>query len=492
MLKITEGASFVSQIHRKPVAVSRFHFGNGAKPRHTEDLSSTLPVLKIFSNSTAKQSYLQERAVPKRLIQSKSSNINATSKEVEIVPSKLSKQEHFSSTAKPSISFSTVFQSLQSLSKIADEHYSRADDANSTPGPRPFSKKELLFAFSLLGLLFPSSSDNESDQRKRTSFPETVRSSSSSTSISTMRKLRGVIFSKLSLGILGSIASMMLTMLLGFMYFHRRRIYFPSKKVFATPADYGLSVYEDVDLTTRDGLKIYGWFIKRREQSHEAPTILYLHGTLYSDGDGENMSHHLENVSQLIQALDCNVFMLDYRGYGKSQGYPTEKGVSSDAQAALDFLNARRDIDRRKIFIYGVGLGGAVAINLLRDNPEKVRGLIVENTFTSVADVMKVLYPSYFRLSFLVRDKWQNAEKLKSTVGDFPALFVSGQATLATRSMMEDLFEVCKSSKKEIARIPNGDHKDTWIQKDYLEHLKSFFERALKTERAESAMESTS
>ena len=81
-----------------------------------------------------------------------------------------------------------------------------------------------------------------------------------------------------------------------------------------------------------------------------------------------------------------------YRGYGDSEGTPSEEGLKLDAEATLEYALSRGDINKDKIIIFGISLGGAVAIQLCMGN-SKVQGMIVENTFTSIADMVDHLMP---------------------------------------------------------------------------------------------------
>ena len=90
----------------------------------------------------------------------------------------------------------------------------------------------------------------------------------------------------------------------------------------------------------------------------QVPTVLYLHG------NAGNIGHRLVNVQGLYNSIGCNVALLEYRGYGRSEGTPSEEGICMDAQAALDFLLTRSDINTEKILVFGRSLGGAVAIDL--------------------------------------------------------------------------------------------------------------------------------
>nr|GMD41151.1 alpha/beta hydrolase domain-containing protein WAV2 [Ipomoea batatas] len=127
-------------------------------------------------------------------------------------------------------------------------------------------------------------------------------------------------------------------------------------------------------------------------------------------------------IRKLLRKLHCNVFMLSYRGYGASDGYPSQHGITKDAQAAIDHLIQRTDIDTSRIVVFGRSLGGAVGAVLAKNNPDKVSALILENTFTSILDMAGILVPflKWFiggsdskglkLLNFLVRSPWNTID----------------------------------------------------------------------------------
>lgn len=108
-----------------------------------------------------------------------------------------------------------------------------------------------------------------------------------------------------------------------------------------------------------------------------------------------------------------------YRGYGLSQGRPNEAGLTQDAQAALAALRARTDVDASRIVLFGRSLGGAVALRLAVDHQDAIQGLILENTFTSVEDMVSRVVPPLGSLigtgrplNFLVTNKWYNIKQV--------------------------------------------------------------------------------
>jgi alpha/beta superfamily hydrolase len=116
--------------------------------------------------------------------------------------------------------------------------------------------------------------------------------------------------------------------------------------------------YEDVEITTKDKKTVHGWLIKRRE-ARACPTIIHFHGNAC------NVSHMLYDALGMFQKVKANIMLLDYRGYGQSEGSPSQAGLVMDAEAALDYLLLRRDVvDPDQVFLFGRSLGGAVAMEL--------------------------------------------------------------------------------------------------------------------------------
>jgi fermentation-respiration switch protein FrsA (DUF1100 family) len=158
-----------------------------------------------------------------------------------------------------------------------------------------------------------------------------------------------------------------------------RMLYFPTSQIEATPRDIGLD-YEDVTFAAADGVRLHGWYVP-------APagraTLLFMHG------NAGNISHRLDSI-RLFHGMSLDVFIFDYRGYGRSGGRPDERGTYLDARAAWDTLLAR-GTDPERIVVFGRSLGGAIAATLAAEVDPAV--LIVESTFTSAGDLAASLYP---------------------------------------------------------------------------------------------------
>lgn len=142
-----------------------------------------------------------------------------------------------------------------------------------------------------------------------------------------------------------------------------------------------MPVYENLMLETPDHEQLHAYLIKAPNPQHKRDvTMIMFHG------NAGNIGHRLPIAKVLSVDLGCNVLMLQYRGYGKSTGYPAEKGISIDAQTGLDYLRGREDLRKTKIVIYGQSIGGAVGIGLAAANKQKndIAGIMLENTFLSI------------------------------------------------------------------------------------------------------------
>ncbi|MEM7409882.1 MAG: alpha/beta fold hydrolase [Myxococcota bacterium] len=158
-----------------------------------------------------------------------------------------------------------------------------------------------------------------------------------------------------------------------------RVLFQPSPGVDITPEALGISA-ESLFLETRDGVRVHAFYLPGAPRRDRA--LLFLHG------NAGNASHRLPNAAQLAR-LGSDVLLLDYRGYGLSEGTPSEAGTAEDARAALAHLTTERGFAPERIVLFGRSLGGAVAVELAQDRP--LAGVILESTFTSVADMARTL-----------------------------------------------------------------------------------------------------
>ncbi len=166
-------------------------------------------------------------------------------------------------------------------------------------------------------------------------------------------------------------------------WFEHRQVYHPSRSLNATGRELGRPV-EDVWLTAEDGVRLHAWYFPAQESSPAKQHVwLLLHG------NAGNITHRLLHAKLLLET-GCAVFMPDYRGYGQSEGNPSEPGTYLDAQAAFDWL-VERGFQPGSILVIGESLGGGVASELAMCRP--VGGLVLLSTFTSIIDIGSELMP---------------------------------------------------------------------------------------------------
>jgi pimeloyl-ACP methyl ester carboxylesterase len=215
-------------------------------------------------------------------------------------------------------------------------------------------------------------------------------------------------------------------------YFQDGLLYVPSlpglpRDVMVTPFAFGwksdLAEYEQVWVREpTDNLKLQAWFFRCHKDARIArsrPTVLFLHS------NAGNLSHRIPNIRDLVEICRFNVFILSYRGYGRSEGTPSEEGLKRDAAAALRHLATvdRPEVDPTKIIVLGRSLGGAVGIWLAANFPEWTKGLMVENAFTSVPDMVDVVLPALKYVKWLSRNTWNNLREIDRVT--VPIIFLS-------------------------------------------------------------------
>ena len=248
------------------------------------------------------------------------------------------------------------------------------------------------------------------------------------------------------LSILATLFIAYMVMALALFFLQSHFVYFPTQNIEYTPGDIGLD-YEDVTFETEDSIQLDGWFIPAANAEF---TILFCHG------NGGNISHRLDSIN-LFNQLGFNCFIFDYRGYGLSEGKPTEQGTYTDASAAYKWLLKEKSIQPGNIIIFGRSLGASVAAQLA----SKVRPatLVVESAFTSVVDMGKKLYP-YFPIRWFARFEYNTIDYLKKV--DCPVMVIhSPQDDIVPYEFGLKLFEAA-GEPKTFVEI-SGTHNDGFI-----------------------------
>ncbi len=244
-------------------------------------------------------------------------------------------------------------------------------------------------------------------------------------------------------------------------FIERRLIYHPEKDLDSDPSKLGLA-YEDVVFTASDDVQLHGWYVPGSIDV----TFLWFHG------NAGNISHRLSNLKVMHDELAVNIFIFDYRGYGQSQGTPSEQGTYLDAMAALDSLKSREDISTNRIVYYGRSLGGALAVELARQ--ESPYGLILESSFPSVTYMARKANP--LPLWRLLRTKYDSAAKVPHIQAPLLQMHGDMDDTVPLEAGRA-LFEAA-NTPKEFYVIPGADHNDTYLVggSAYWEKLREFID----------------
>jgi len=193
-------------------------------------------------------------------------------------------------------------------------------------------------------------------------------------------------------------------------YFKQERLLYlphqPGRAITATPADIGLA-YEEVQLTTTDGVRLHGWFIpaspgggKEAGPNTGRGVVAFFHG------NAGNIGHRLDTL-RFLNDLGLSTLIVDYRGFGRSEGRPTEAGTYRDAKAVWTHLTEERGIEAGRIVVFGRSLGTAVAAYLGAHHAPGA--LVLESPFTSVPELAAGIYP-YLPVSWINRFRYPTAE----------------------------------------------------------------------------------
>ncbi len=239
-----------------------------------------------------------------------------------------------------------------------------------------------------------------------------------------------------------------------------RLMFRPTRDFPLTPDQFDLRP-EDIFFTASDGIRLHGWLF---QTDPDAPYLLFCHG------NAGNICDRLPNVKLLLD-IPVNVFIFDYRGYGKSEGSPTEEGVYGDAEAAWDFITKEKGIKAEHIVVYGRSLGGAIAINLALNRP--VTALILESTFYSLKELAGKSFPYIFFYPF-IPSRFNNAEKIKRI--RIPLFIIHGDSdTTVPWRHGKRLFEIA-NPPKQFWLVKGAHHTDSYeiAPQEYLKRFRDF------------------
>jgi fermentation-respiration switch protein FrsA (DUF1100 family) len=245
----------------------------------------------------------------------------------------------------------------------------------------------------------------------------------------------------------------LLLMLLGYLTiciwiyaFQGRLVYFPEREILATPGDLGLE-YRDVTFETEDAVKLHGWYVPAE---NARGTVLFCHG------NAGNISGRVP-LLQILNRLGLSVFIFDYRGYGLSEGSPSEEGTYRDIFAALAHLEEGEGIPASEVIVLGRSIGGGVAIRLAE--ARELGGLIVDSSFTSATDLGQKVY-WWLPIRFLARYRYDSLSRVGAI--RCPSLFIhSVDDDVVPIAMGRRLYEAAPEPKQFLEI--RGGHADSFL-----------------------------
>lgn len=227
-------------------------------------------------------------------------------------------------------------------------------------------------------------------------------------------------------------------------WFQRSLMYFPSKE-HAQRRDYHAEDMQEIILKTKDNLSIKSWY---KPPTTKALTIVYFHG------NGGHLGGRMPLVRKFIQQ-GYGVLLLSYRGYGGNPGKPTELGLYADAQAAMDFVQAKSNC----VMVFGESLGTGVASKMASDN--QIQGLILQTPFTSMVDAARFHYP-YILIE--PTDKYDTLRRINKF--EQPLLVIHGKKdSVVPFAQGQKVFEAAMSNDKQFLVFDNKHHHDLWSEK---------------------------
>ena len=244
-------------------------------------------------------------------------------------------------------------------------------------------------------------------------------------------------------------------------YLEYKGIYYPVKEILIYPSSAGMS-FKDIYITAQDNVRINGWFISNPKAKY---TLLFFHGNAGNIGD------RIDKL-QLLYQVGLNIFIIDYRGFGRSQGSPSESGFYRDALAAYDYLLNTINVKPEQIVLYGESLGTAIAVDLGFNR--EVKALILEGAFSCGRDMAVKIYP--FLPRFIFSNSFDSLTKIKEI--NAPKLFIhSRNDEIVPFNLAKKLYNHARGPK-EFLEI-EGDHNNAFLssRRLYVSSIRAFIEK---------------
>jgi fermentation-respiration switch protein FrsA (DUF1100 family) len=204
--------------------------------------------------------------------------------------------------------------------------------------------------------------------------------------------------------------------------------------------------WEQLTVTGEDGSKVPGWLsLPIAANGARVPVVMFFHG------NAEVIDDLAQSAEiEMYRGMGVGVLLMEYRGYGRAQGAPSQRAIVADSVKMYDLLAARPEVDRERVVLYGRSLGGGVACALAKER--RPRAMVLQSTFTSVTAIAaRMGIPG-----FLVRHPFRNDEVVASL--DVPILFMHGaHDSIIPCGHSQALLRLAKQGRMT---MQNCDHND--------------------------------
>lgn len=248
--------------------------------------------------------------------------------------------------------------------------------------------------------------------------------------------------------------------------------YYPNNVNYGTPQASGLT-YQAIEFKSKDGTTLHGWFVPAKglaNPKNALGTVIHFHG------NAQNISAHWHGIKWLPEQ-GFNVFLFDYRGYGQSQGKPSQQGLFDDSNAALDYVRQRADVDTNKLLIFRQSLGGTNAITVVgAGNRAGVKAVAIESTFSAYSTIAN---DKIRGAGILLRNQYV-ARDYVDKIAPIPLLLLHGtNDSVIPHSHSQTLYNLAHEPKRLIL-VNGGQHLNLEpFEPKYRQILLDFFRSSL-------------
>jgi fermentation-respiration switch protein FrsA (DUF1100 family) len=255
-------------------------------------------------------------------------------------------------------------------------------------------------------------------------------------------------------------------------------LYYPSRQLFVDPARLGLKP-EEVQFPSADGTKLSGWYFRNRSGKKPEALLIQYHG------NAENLSSHFLSLAWILDH-PYDLFIFDYRGYGRSEGSPNPSGTVADGEAALRWARAREP--QLPLVVVGQSLGGAIALRNVIDLKQEipVRLVVADCTFPSYRGIArKVMTRSWVTwpfqwLGWLLMSDAHAPKGEIDQISPTPLLVIHGDADPVVEFELGEAVYLEAKEPKEFWRIPGGEHTDAFTRPEWREKFLARLKKAVK------------